>query len=111
MLNFRNLLAFRLLLLHGLPKNPNPMKHWRTFTWKDYLRVGAGMFMFVLGLVGLVLPILQGVLFLIISAVLLAPYSDKVQGWLDATERRYPELHRRLHQFKEKYLTRGNNAE
>ncbi|MAA73539.1 MAG: hypothetical protein CMN28_02390 [Salinisphaeraceae bacterium] len=86
------------------------MKHWREFTWKDVLRVGAGMVMFVLGLVGLVLPVLQGILFLIISAFLLAPYSDTVQGWLDASERRYPRVHARMHELRQRFFGRGHDA-
>jgi membrane protein implicated in regulation of membrane protease activity len=63
---------------------------WQDMTWKDYVRITAGVVMFVLGIVGLVLPILQGVLFLIISAILLAPYSRWVSKQLDRGERRFP---------------------
>lgn len=59
-------------------------------TWRDYLRVGAGIFFLLLGLAGLVLPILQGVLFLIVSAILLAPYSVWVQKQLIRFETRFP---------------------
>ena len=59
-------------------------------TWRDYVRIAAGVVMFVLGIVGLVLPVLQGVLFLIISAILLAPYSRWVAKQLDRGERRFP---------------------
>lgn len=63
---------------------------WQDMTWKDYVRIAAGVVMFVLGIVGLVLPVLQGVLFLIISAILLAPYSRWVAKQLDRGERRFP---------------------
>ena len=63
---------------------------WQDMTWKDYIRVVVGLVMFVLGIVGLVLPVLQGVLFLIISAILLAPYSRWVAKQLDRGERRFP---------------------
>ncbi|RJS92931.1 hypothetical protein [Salinisphaera sp. Q1T1-3] len=63
---------------------------WADMTWRDYLRIGAGLFFFVLGLAGLVLPILQGVLFLIVSAILLAPYSLWVQKQLMRLEQRFP---------------------
>ncbi|MES1928763.1 hypothetical protein SADO_05870 [Salinisphaera dokdonensis CL-ES53] len=63
---------------------------WQDMTWKDYVRITAGVVMFVLGIVGLVLPILQGVLFLIISAILLAPYSRWVSKQLDRGEQRFP---------------------
>jgi|GEM_PF-1076348 len=64
--------------------------HWRDMTWRDYVRIGLGIVMLVLGVVGLVLPVLQGVLFLIISAILLAPYSRWVRRQLDRGERRFP---------------------
>lgn len=64
--------------------------HWRDMTWVDYLRVGFGIVMFVLGIAGLVLPVLQGILFLIISAILLAPYSRIVRRQLHRAEQRFP---------------------
>ncbi|GAB3671827.1 hypothetical protein [Salinisphaera aquimarina] len=65
---------------------------WADMTWRDYLRIGAGVFFFLLGIAGLVLPILQGVLFLIISAFLLAPYSLWVQKQLARFETKFPWL-------------------
>ena len=78
-------------------KKPEPTKQptrirWVEMTWKDYLRVGAGIVFFVLGIAGLVLPILQGVLFLIVSAILLAPYSIWVQKQLLRFEQKFPWL-------------------
>jgi Flp pilus assembly protein TadB len=70
-------------------RRPEPIR-WHQMTWKDYLRVGLGIVMFILGIAGLVLPILQGVLFLIISAILLAPYSRWVANKLDWFEARFP---------------------
>ena len=68
---------------------PEPV-HWRDMTWRDYLRIALGLLCFVLGILGLVLPILQGILFLIISAVLLAPYSRTVRRLLAWGQRRFP---------------------
>lgn len=65
---------------------------WADMTWRDYVRIGAGVFFFLLGIAGLVLPILQGVLFLIVSAFLLAPYSLWVQKQLARFERKFPWL-------------------
>lgn len=72
---------------------------WADMNWRDYVRIGFGMFFFVFGLVGLVLPVLQGILFLIVSAILLAPYSvwvQKQQAWF---EKRYPWIARQAHRF------------
>ena len=77
---------------HATEPNTAARRHvrWQDMTWKDYVRITAGVVMFVLGIVGLVLPILQGVLFLIISAILLAPYSRWVSKQLDRGEQRFP---------------------
>ncbi len=48
----------------------------------------------VLGLVGLVLPFLQGFLFLAIGILLLSLYSPTVRHWLDTHTVKYPKLHR-----------------
>lgn len=49
--------------------------------------------LFVLGLAGLVLPVLQGWLFLAISALLFSMYSPALRAWLDRTTVKYPKLH------------------
>lgn len=59
-------------------------------SWRDALRISAGLTMLVLGLLGLFLPVLQGILFLLVSGFLLAPYSPTIQRVLDRTRRRYP---------------------
>ncbi len=73
----------------GTPAKPTRIR-WADMTWRDYLRIGTGVFFFLLGIAGLVLPILQGVLFLIISAILLAPYSIWVQKQLAKFEAKFP---------------------
>jgi uncharacterized membrane protein YbaN (DUF454 family) len=52
----------------------------------------AGVF-FVLGLAGLVLPVLQGWLFLAISALLFSMYSPALRAWLERNTARYPKIH------------------
>ena len=70
---------------------PKPTRiRFADMAWRDYVRIGLGVFFFLLGIAGLVLPILQGILFLIISAILLAPYSIWVQKQLRRFERRFP---------------------
>lgn len=48
----------------------------------------------LLGLAGLVLPFLQGWLFLAISAILFSMYSPSMRAWMDKHTVRYPKLHR-----------------
>lgn len=47
----------------------------------------------LLGLAGLVLPILQGWLFLAISAILFSMYSPSMRAWMDRYTSKYPKLH------------------
>lgn len=79
----------------------------RRYTWKDYLRIGAGIVMLCLGVAGLVLPILQGVLFLLVSVALLAPYfgpARRIQAW---SQRRFPAVHRAADAMVERMMKRG----
>ena len=46
----------------------------------------------ILGVVGLVLPFLQGVLFLIIGLMLLSVYSPTIRGWVDRIAAKHPHL-------------------
>lgn len=76
------------------------------YTWKDMVRIAAGVVMFILGLLGLVFPILQGALFLIISAFLLAPYSRRVRRLLSWAQRRFPMLFERARMFGRRLVRR-----
>src|SRR5699024_5576224 len=78
------------------------------YTWKDIARIALGVGMVVLGIAGLILPILNGTLFLIISAFLLAPYSRRVRRLLDSAERRFPTLFARARSFGRRWFTLGH---
>lgn len=78
------------------------------YTWKDVLRIGLGLIMFVLGILGLVLPILQGVLFLLISLVLLAPYSRTVRRGLAWMRLKFPGVHARARAWRQRMVARFN---
>lgn len=47
----------------------------------------------LLGLAGLVLPVLQGWLFLAISALLFSMYSPAMRRWIDTHTVKYPKIH------------------
>lgn len=49
---------------------------------------------FVAGLAGLVLPFLQGWLFLAISAILFSMYSPRLRAWIEHHTVKFPWLHR-----------------
>ena len=82
----------------------------RHYSWKDLLRIGAGIVMLILGIIGLVLPVLQGVLFLIVAAFLLAPYRHTVRRGLAWSKRRFPGVHAKAENFKRKHFS-GDRAE
>jgi uncharacterized membrane protein YbaN (DUF454 family) len=55
-----------------------------------------------LGIVGLFLPILQGILFIMIGLAILSSRSNLVKRFLKSIEERYPQQHIRLLHWKEK---------
>jgi uncharacterized membrane protein YbaN (DUF454 family) len=65
---------------------------------KRILILGFGWGFILLGIVGLFLPILQGILFLLIGLALLSTESRAARGILLKLRRRFPNLSRRLDQ-------------
>lgn len=64
---------------------------WLTQTVKRKLYLVAGTFFVILGVLGLFLPILQGVLFLLVGLVLLSKGSSRVRAMKQRFKRRYPK--------------------
>jgi len=60
---------------------------------KRILVLSLGVIFVVLGLVGLVLPFLQGFLFIAVGLLLLSLYSPTIRDWMDKHTKRYPTLH------------------
>lgn len=69
---------------------------------KRLLRLTAGWIFLVLGLAGLVLPILQGILFLAIATVLLAPDIPIFKRLLEKLRERYPKIANRAEKISKK---------
>ena len=72
----------------------------------------------VLGVLGLFLPILQGILFLLIGLFLLSKESAQARWFRQWLRRRYPKLgksldqaHERSHAFMQKYFRRRSSPE
>ena len=65
----------------------------------------AGWVFIVLGILGLFLPILQGILFLVIGLMLLSTRYEFAQNILHKAEQRYPDEYARMHGMKERLLT------
>jgi len=51
-----------------------------------------GVIFIILGLLGLVLPFLQGVIFLAIGFILLSFHSPKIRLWIEKHTEKYPRL-------------------
>lgn len=66
-------------------------------------RMVAGWFFIVLGIAGLFLPILQGLLFLAVGLVLLAPIVPFVGRMRDALYRRFPRVEAAVKRLKKNY--------
>jgi len=61
-----------------------------------------GWFFIVLGILGLFLPILQGVLFIMIGLAILSTRSEIIKRFLKHLEERYPHHHERVEIWREK---------
>ncbi len=55
-----------------------------------------------LGIVGLFLPLLQGILFILIGLAILSSRSKTIRRFLEYLERRYPHHHKKVEAWKEK---------
>ena len=61
-----------------------------------------GWFFIGLGILGLFLPILQGILFIMIGLAILSTRSELVKRFLRHIEERYPQHHKRMEIWREK---------
>lgn len=81
--------------------------------WKDPLRIALGWFFILLGILGLFLPILQGILFLAIGVWLLAPHIPlfhRIQQHLYARHPRVKKNIRRIRARKKLIWSRRFKA-
>jgi len=75
-------------------------------TFKKIGMLIVGWFFIGLGIIGLFLPILQGVLFLMIGLAILSTRSDLIKRFLKHLEERYPQHHKKVEIWKEKVTNR-----
>ena len=62
-----------------------------------------GWLFIFLGIIGLFLPILQGVLFIMIGLAILSSRSETIKRFLQYLEERYPHHHERVEKWKAKF--------
>ena len=63
--------------------------------------VAVGIAFVLLGLLGLALPFLQGILFLVIGLILLSLASPRVREWMEHHTRKRPKLHAIVERIEE----------
>ena len=68
------------------------------YSLKRYTVLGLGWFFVVLGVLGIFLPVLQGILFLLIGFILLSRESAWVQRQLKKLKSRYPKFAEKYHE-------------
>jgi len=56
----------------------------------------------LLGIIGLFLPVLQGILFLLIGLLVLSKENRFAKDLLNRVEKRYPDQYRKMHEFNER---------
>ncbi|MGE0746314.1 MAG: DUF454 family protein [Rhodospirillales bacterium] len=63
---------------------------------KRWTILSLGATFLFLGVIGLFLPFMQGVLFMVIGLILLSRESERVRRWTDRLRARYPRLGRMI---------------
>jgi len=69
---------------------------------KRIIRYVSGFSFLVFGVIGLFLPVLQGVLFIIVGLLILAPESRMIRQMIARIRLKYPELFARVRSFRKK---------
>ena len=59
-----------------------------------------GWALIAIGVVGLFVPVLQGILFIMLGLYVLSRESRMARGWLVTLQRRYPSVHERARRIK-----------
>jgi uncharacterized protein len=70
---------------------------------KRIIRISLGVFFLILGLAGLVLPVLQGLLFLAIGALLLSSDLKCFARFEEYIKGRHPKIRRAIDRLKKKF--------
>ena len=78
---------------------------------KRVLRYIIGITFLVLGVLGLFLPVLQGILFLVVGLLILAPESRWIRALIAKPLARYPEAFTAAERLKRKFTGSGRTAD
>jgi uncharacterized membrane protein YbaN (DUF454 family) len=61
---------------------------------RHFVVIFIALFLILAGIVGLVLPLLPGILFIIVGLLLLSAYNPRFEFWIHEQTKKYPPLHR-----------------
>jgi len=76
--------------------------HRSRWHWTSLLRMTFGVLFLVLGVIGLFLPVLQGILFLVVGVALLADHIPVFARIRNAIYRRLPRVEHAVHRVRER---------
>ena len=71
----------------------------------------AGWTFIVLGILGLFLPFLQGILFLLVGLIILSNHYAFAKRWLDKLKHRYPAAFDMAHDFRVRLMKRWGKGD
>lgn len=91
--------------------NGNPVTERNRRRWLPWLPAGArrpirivcGILSLIVGVAGVILPILHGILFLLLGALLLSPEVPAFDRMLRWGDRRFPAIMRRIERFRPRH--------
>lgn len=70
--------------------------------FKKFLLLVIGWGFLGLGVLGLFLPFLQGILFIMIGLAILSSRSETIKRWLKSLEARHPRYHHHVEQWRQR---------
>ena len=73
---------------------------------KKLLSMTVGWGFIVIGILGLFLPFLQGILFLLVGLIILSKHYAFAQRWLDKLKHRFPAAFDLAHEFRVRLMKR-----
>ncbi len=82
--------------------NTHESRRRSNWHWSSLLRMGFGVLFLVLGVLGLFLPVLQGILFLVVGVALLADHIPLFARIRNSIYRRFPRFEQAVHRVRER---------
>lgn len=88
-----------------------PVEGDQPLTWQRVLRITAGWVLVGLGVIGLFLPVLQGIALILLGALVLSRESARVRAVMKRLRQRHPKLDERLTRIQRRLRRRRRRSE